>query len=289
MERECERRRGDNELMTQEIITAELITQYLETRDDFDLERFAYRTLREHGWSARLGGTYTDPIQSKLRQYDIRARKEIYKHCDVRLAVECKSLTPEFPLVVSRVPRPGPESYHDIIKSWRRKGLDDLVFSIEQSDPTRLSLYGFSEPVGKSLTQIRWDGKRFVTSDNESFDKWSQALASAAELVAAAAQESAPDETPIFTFVMPVLVVSNSTLWVVDYTDDDVRGVPTQVDEAHYFADRELVVKGRYAPQTYHMRHLHVYTRNGFARMLKNYNSPTGTMGDRTFAFVLGE
>ena len=263
--------------------TAELITQHLETRDDFDLELFAYRTLREHGWSARLGGMYTDPVQAKLRQFDIRARKEIYKRCDVRLAVECKSLTPEFPLVVSRVPRPAAESYHDIIKSWRRKEFNDTAFSVEQSDPTWLSLYGFSQPVGKSLTQV---GKK---GDSETYNKWAQALASAAELVAAACKESAPDGSPTYTFVMPVLVVSDSTLWVVDYsTEDGTRGPPTEANEAHYFADREHVVQGLYdANAIYHMRHLHIYTRTGFTRMLQNYGSPTGHMADMTFAFAL--
>src|SRR5262249_13066528 len=35
-------------------IKAEDITQYLDSRDDFDLELFAFRTLRAHGWFAEL-------------------------------------------------------------------------------------------------------------------------------------------------------------------------------------------------------------------------------------------
>ena len=35
-------------------ITADRIAEYLSSRDDFDLELTTYRTLREHGWDARL-------------------------------------------------------------------------------------------------------------------------------------------------------------------------------------------------------------------------------------------
>src|ERR1700722_12346696 len=104
-------------------IKGEDIGQYLSDRDDFDLELFAYRTLKAHGWFAELGGTYADPVLGKPRQYDVRARIRFSQGIEreLYLAVECKSLTKENPLVVSRVPRPIRESLHDVIIRYFRQ------------------------------------------------------------------------------------------------------------------------------------------------------------------------
>jgi hypothetical protein len=78
-------------------IKAEDIQQYLDGRDDFALELFAYRSLRERGWSASLGGSYFDPILGKLRQFDVRAHRQFHLERHIHLAVECKSLSPASP------------------------------------------------------------------------------------------------------------------------------------------------------------------------------------------------
>jgi len=98
-------------------ITEADIQKYLDDRDDFDLELFAFRTLKANGWFAELGGTYVDPVLGKPRQYDVRARIRFSQGIEreLYLAVECKSLTKENPLVVSCVPRPIRESLHDVI------------------------------------------------------------------------------------------------------------------------------------------------------------------------------
>jgi hypothetical protein len=270
-------------------ITADQIQQYLDSRDDFDLELFAYRTLRERGWVVHLGGRYVDPIAGKPRQYDVRARFGFTHRRDLSLAVECKSLSPEFPLVVSRVPRPEVDSYHDVVKRWRRDEIGDTAFSIERSDPRHPHLYGEGQMVGKAATQIRWNesAKKFVASDAETYDKWSQAFGSAAELLDLAARQPSDDANPTFTFVMPVLLVNDGTLWVVDYTEEGARSSPTPADEAQLFVDYNHQVQGRYEKHTFHLSHLHIYTRRGFVTVLKNYASPTGMMLERTFGFAL--
>ena len=111
------------------------------------------------------------------------------------------------------------------------------MFQVWHSDPTRLQLYGAGPQnmVGKSATQIRWDnGKRLVASDAQTYDKWTQAAASAAGLVTmAASQKVQAGEAPTLTFVMPVLLVNDGTLWVVDYTEDGQRSEPAPADEAY--------------------------------------------------------
>ena len=273
--------------MAQEI-KAEDITRYLDARDDFDLELFAYRTLRERGWRTDLGGTYFDPILGKSRQFDVRSRREFHQRCFITLTVECKSLSAEFPLIVSCVLRPASESLHDVIMRVRRPDLGGATYTVERAGFDHYRLYTPGEHVGKSATQIRWadNGKKLVASDAETYDKWAQALASAAELVERAANKPA-DAKADFEFVMPVLLVNDRTLWVVGYTEEGTRGAPTPAEEATLFVDRKRELRGLYAPQTYHLSHLHICTRTSFVRMLKNLDSGTGSLLERIFGFAL--
>ncbi len=273
--------------MAQEII-ADDIKQYLDGRDDFDLELFAERSLKERGWRVSLAGSYFDPILGKPRQFDVRARREFHLRSYINLAVECKSLSTEFPLIVSRVPRPVGESRHDVIRRFLRPEQGDSSFIVERSGFDHYRLYTASEYVGKSATQIRWadNGKKLVASDAETYDKWAQALASAAELVEQAAVRKG-EAKAVFEFVMPVLLINDKTLWVVDYTEEGVRGAPAPADEASLFVDRKYEVQGRYGAQTYHLPHLHICTRAAFVRMLKNFDSGTGALLERIFGFAL--
>jgi hypothetical protein len=276
--------------MAQEI-KAEDIAEYLDDRDDFTMELFALRALRERGWIAHHGGSYPDPLQPKLRQYDVRARFQFTHRRDLSLAVECKSLSKEFPLVVSRVPRPEVDAYHDVIQLWKRPQAD-TIFTVEPNDPNYLRLYDVGGPVGKSMTQLKCEinkqgVKKFTASDADTHDKWTQSLASASELAAMASQATTDSEKPTFTFVMPVLVVNDETLWTVDYDEEGNRGVIAAADDVQYFVDREQVLKGRYGSYRYRFTHLHIFTRIGFLRMLQNYASPTGLMLDRIFGSAM--
>lgn len=270
-------------------ITSDQITQYLDSRDDFDLELFAYRTMRELGWQADLGGAYIDSSSQKHRQYDVRGRTQFSHGRDLRIAVECKSLGPEFPLVVSRIPRPGGDTSHDVLKRWRRPEIGDTVFAVEHSVENHPHLYPAGEMVGKAATQIRWaeNQKRLIASDSESFDKWSKALESASEVVETAAADAAESSSPILTFVMPVLLVNDGTLWVVDYEDDGRRSAPKAVDETLLFVDREHRVRNRTAQESFRLSHLHIYTRSGFTTMLMTFANPASLVLEKTFGFAL--
>jgi hypothetical protein len=274
-------------------ITAALIAKFLAERDDFALELFAYRTLRSNGWRAHIGATYTDPYTGKPRQYDVRGHKQIAPGCIVSLAIECKSLSPEFPLVISRIPRPTDEDVgHDLILQWgKEQNVHSAVpeeqihgrVTVERSEPVRLHLYASGEMVGKATNQIRYNEKKdeFTASDSETFDKWSQALASASGLMEMAATSTL--QTPALTFVMPVLLVNDKTLWVVDYDTDGLRREPQSADEALLYVAREHQINSRSGSLYYSMTHLHIYTRTGLSGMLRNYDSATGHMFDKTF------
>jgi hypothetical protein len=80
---------------------------------DFSFELQTLGLVRAHGLDCEHGGLYKDPITKKMRQFDIRAiaREGCYF---VRLAIECKNIEENFPLLVSCVSRRDSESFHEV-------------------------------------------------------------------------------------------------------------------------------------------------------------------------------
>src|SRR5579863_7440609 len=136
-------------------VTDNDIEQYLNTRDDFDLELFVHRSLVERGLIADHGGTYVDPYTGKPRQFDVWARKEFDRQCDLLMAIECKSLTTEAPLIISRSPRPGTHVQFDVLKTWLRAEVGKVGVTVERSDLRYVQLYGAGQMVGKQTRQLR--------------------------------------------------------------------------------------------------------------------------------------
>ena len=77
-------------------ITANDMSEYLKT-SDFQLELDVFHSLARYIQPSH-GGTYTDPVTKKDRQYDIRA-EFVHRNCYLKLAIECKNLKPNFPLL----------------------------------------------------------------------------------------------------------------------------------------------------------------------------------------------
>lgn len=248
-----------------QIITAEDLREYLSTQDDFDLELYVYRKAKEFGISATHGGTYQDPVTNKRRQYDIRAAHE-RANCKIRLAIECKSLQPTYPLLLSRIPRAEAESFHQLvysIDSASVMGAMRIKLGVQRVEAMvvrgKRSIYTPGEFVAKAITQVgRNEQGNLVSGDGAVFDKWSQALASADELVSLA--EDGHKAHWLCTFVIPILVVSDGTLWVADYSEDGhlVNG-PVQVDESVLFVGRDY--GGGPTRIWYTISHLHIFTK----------------------------
>jgi hypothetical protein len=230
-------------------ITASDISEYLAAQDDFNLELYVYNTAKAMGISATHGGTYEDPVTKKSRQYDVRAAVQ-RGNSRIDLAIECKSLQPSFPLLISRIPRLEEESFHELIYSFEPSDqIKMLLMNPIESRALSLwgdqSIYRRKEFVGKATAQIgRTEKGELVSGDTKVFDKWSQALASADELVFTAAHAHENYKMKMFlTFVLPVLVVSDGTLWVADYSADGVLETsPAQVEEALLFVGRTRVL-----------------------------------------------
>lgn len=253
-------------------INAADLREYLDTQDDFALELHAYRMARTHGFSVSHGGTYEDPVTKKIRQYDVRASfARPAKHID--LTIECKSLKRSYPLLVSRIGRSGAESFHEFIYSFEPRANMRYGYIAAPAKAVRVdgpaSLYPPGAFVGKSLSQVgRTSEKGDLTSgDAEVYDKWYQALASAHNVVQEAvhAKSSNPAGCQA-TVVLPVLVVSDETLWVADHEDDGTPlGDPRQADDALLYVGREY---WRPMSVEFVASHLHICTKTGLNELL---------------------
>jgi hypothetical protein len=272
-------------------IKVEDIEAHLTERDDFDFELRVFREMRQQGWNPHHGGNYTDPVLGKLRQYDHRGYRGFNLNRHIAMATECKSLTLEYPLVISRVKRSDADSFHDLIKLWRPASGKGPLVTVVSSGPQGLQLYPTGDWLGKSSAQIRHANSsaksKYQTSDSELYDKWTQALASAADLVDTVKNVSVPDKAkdyPTLVFVMPVLVVPDGTLWAVDYEEDGTRGKPQQVGEAMFYADGVKRFAAQDGALTYKLSNLNIHTLTSFSTLLRNLDSPTGLMLERIFA-----
>jgi hypothetical protein len=273
-------------------LTANQIKQFLGTQDDFDLELFVYRTLVERGVPAQHGGTYIDSATGKARQFDVRAMKDVpggrgLLLWSIALAIECKSLSTENPLVISRVPRQEIDSFHEVVESLMHPRTA-RAFRCELP-PT---LYSRNKPVGKKTTQVRWDAKRgeFISSDAESYDKWGQALSSAHDLVQQAFDSASNRGVQqFFTLILPLLVIPDQSLWVVDYDETGQRAEPQRVESASLFVGREYPL-GNQRGLKYTISHLEITTQTGFLSFVTDLvsSNPVG-IWERGFRQVIND
>ena len=237
---------------------------YLSSTDDFQFEIDVFRSCVHCDRSAEHGGTYQDPLTGKDRQFDIRM-KLVRGTCVLRLAVECKNLKPNYPLLVSRVPRRREEAYHEAIRVGRNH-----LFSY--TFPPAHTNYKKGELVGKSTTQVgRTPNNEITAGDAEVYDKWSQALASSLDLLLLAARESEPREGEFLTtVVLPVLVVADDTLWAVDYSPErELTQEPRPLNECTIYVGKTYSFSTSRYHVEHRLSHLHVFTKKGFDAFLQ--------------------
>ena len=96
------------------------------------------------------------PRTDKIRQFDIRATADS-GDSTLALAVECKNLRPNNPLLVSAVPRTPVEAFNDLLVLKVRE-----TYSQFQTEPVleNASAYKPGEMVGKKTDQVGCDTDR---------------------------------------------------------------------------------------------------------------------------------
>lgn len=274
------------------MITAQHIRNVIESADDFGHELRVRRILRGHKQGQlRHGGTYVDPVTQKPRQYDLRWHVSYFAGFAVSLAIECKNIHVENPVAISGIKRTPRESFHYFIES--RTGGNFLIekfpayYDVKSMGVVRRTveaseMYPTECFVGKSIIRIERSeiGKppnivtKYASSkDQEIYDRWSQALASATDLVLEARHNAAKyDLAHVFTIIMPVVVLPNRVLWFVEYDENgSLIHDPMEVDQCELFVAREIAVPAEFTelpPSPFTFSHIHFFTIAGFADFL---------------------
>lgn len=257
-----------------EIVGTDL-SEYLNDHSDFAFELLVLKTLTEHGFTCEHSGSYDDPATEKPREFDIRATKTIDGFI-VRLAIECKNVRSNFPLLVSCVPRRSVEAFHEVVFSHQPEPDEYTVPAMqERARAIRLvgehSIYRPGDPVGKSSSQVGRDSNdEIAATDSDIYSKWAQAISSAQELTDRACYDAEKGERDAYlSVVMPVMVIPNGKLWIAEFdAHGSKRTPPRQVDRCPYFIDRQYEGGGRIGGFLYRASHLEFVTLSGLVRMI---------------------
>ncbi|MCB1099885.1 MAG: hypothetical protein KDN22_30235 [Verrucomicrobiae bacterium] len=245
------------------------IASWLDSQSDFALEMKVFSLTTSLGFEAEHGGTYSDPVTDRPRQFDIRSvgRNE---NRSIKLAIECKSLSTEFPLVIQRVPRTEKESFHDVMYAYEPDsgpmGMPNVFDNSKiLRTPTGSPLYPIAQPVGKSSNQIGKKNDKLFANDKEVYDKWAQAISSAHDLVDDSVYERERlGFSDSFSVIFPVLIVPDDCLWCVDYDKEGKRlAEPKVTNETSFYISKEYWKKGQ-MHAAYTASHLHIMTFSGY-------------------------
>lgn len=245
------------------------LQNFVATESDFAFEMQVLNVLKQAGFNCSHAGTYQDPITRKIRQFDLQGGK-VDGECLLAVAVECKNLRPNFPLLISAVPRTWVESFHEFLRY--RLG---TVLSTVESVHIKNSIYISGQMVGKRTDQVGCtENGELFSDDSATFDKISQAINSSQSVVASAAGLNG---SPRFRVVIPVLVVPDQSLWQIEYDDTGmVTNSPHLVKETTLFINHEWRVPVRLDTVAYRISHLHIVTIGELESSIARWMGPTG-------------
>jgi hypothetical protein len=268
-------------------ITQSDIREYLINYSDFSFELRVLKKFVDLGLECSHGGTYEDPVTSKSRQFDIRALLQ-EDYVRIHLSIECKNIRDNFPLIVHCLKRKANESYNELIDTHKPEDQNEVqrVSSISISLPpifrefsrsirvSQLSLYHKGYYVAKSTDQIgrRQNDSEITSFDGEVFDKISQAINSAVDLISEAHYLDTSKSPFYLTFVCPVLIVPDMSLWQVKYTDDGAQiEEPEQIEHISYYIGKDWTVGDKIHSLNYTLSHLEIVTYSGIKNFVEKY------------------
>lgn len=237
------------------------LKRYLETESDFDFELRVLKELRDFGLDCEHGGHYEDPVTKKSREFDIRMHVADGRF-NLFAAIECKNLRPNFPLLVSCVPRTDAEAWHQVaqkraVGSWTK-------MHIMRGD---YSLYRPRGIVGKSTVQVGiTPAGEMLANDAEVYEKWGQSLASLHGF--ARRITGLPDGS--VSMALPIVVVPDGNLWHVLYRKDGQRMKdPEPTDRCSVYAGGFEIPLD--APASLRISHVEIMTLDGLLRFCSQH------------------
>ena len=231
------------------------VQDFVAQNDDFGFEMQVAGKIRSTlGVDVFHGATYTDPVTLKPRQFDVRFRVQEERKT-LYFAVECKNVDPASPVIVCGRTAEAKENFHHIIISRGQSVLRSA--SVQKAQNHHFHSGAF---VGKSLLK---PGRQ---KDSEIYEGWSQALASAHELVVEAVRKGAPMDMCNFGAVFPWLLVPDGTLWQVSFDHDGKMGKPELVNYCRFFVGHHYELE--HATEKICLTHIEFMTVTGMQKML---------------------
>jgi hypothetical protein len=268
-------RRGTRNMakLKKDPITAQDLTDFVDSDSDFGFEMRVLKHLRAEGFSCSHSAAYRDPVTGKIRQYDIRAHRDRVD-LTLALAVECKNLRTNSPLLLSAVPRTHDESFHDIIY-FRSEPIYQHRETVHTPGNSRV--YKAGEMVGRKTDQVGRDEHSgdLTSNDEATFEKLNQAVNSCQDLVQHFANKPTP---PFRRVIVPVLVVPTGILWQVDYDEHgSIVTAPRQVERASLFFDHAWLAPATFGETlSYRLSHIEIVTFDALPETTRGWLGPEG-------------
>ncbi|HWN94052.1 MAG TPA: hypothetical protein VNT99_03380 [Methylomirabilota bacterium] len=260
------------------VITPSDIRSVVTKEDDFGHEMRIGQLIRGvPGIQMKHGGTYTDPVTQKPRQFDYRCALT-KGSARLALAIECKNLSPSVPLVMCGTKRQEAEAFHDLIEArngnFRRRTATVVGLSCVTRRASKEDTY--CSPgmfVAKSIVRIQADKNPMTrTSDADIYDKWSQAISSSIGLAEAACTFPTGATPPKFVVsILPIVVVPDHVMWAASYDErGEIPEDPSEIDRCKLFVAKEIELGEEKTP-LYHrftFSHVHFFSLTGFGAFL---------------------
>jgi hypothetical protein len=265
-------------------ITRSDLELFIEQESDFAFELKVLKLLIDMGIACEHGGHYRDPIEGKLREFDIRA-KYIWNDFfgQVRMAIECKNIRANFPVHVSCTPRRADEAYHyialytpdptDIPTEYANTegvlpGARLHALKLKRSK----SIYSLKEPVGKSTVQVGKDSNGLTSNDSSLFEKWGQSMASLHDLIDCFQHDATKESYHAAFTALPIVVVPNERLWETLYgPNGDVVDLPKLVDRVSCYVGRGIRLNSSQGWIPYGISHVEFMTVNGLESFVNDF------------------
>lgn len=270
-------------------ITPSQMAEYLDKKSDFSLEMRVFSFLKTRCRDIAHGGTYKDPVTKKPRQFDLRCVFERGKSRYVRMAIECKNISRDFPLVIQRVRRQSSECFHHVAVThpWAAGFNHYAQWYPIYSCPFKELFYPLHEYVGKSMQRIGLNKKGDLHSSHEEiYKKWEQAIASSHDLLADSfSDELLHQDNNTMSAILPAVVVPDNTLFAVDYDKNGERkSEPVIKDNIPYYIGKNLEIKRQDIATTskvesihenvspYRISHIHFLTETGLRNFVPSHS-----------------
>ena len=251
------------------VIDSVAISEFLVQNSDFTFELEVVNALHEKGISyIEHSGTYIDPVEKKPREFDIRADIYPMGHKCIRLAIECKNVRPESPVIIECVPRGIKESEHQVVMfAGNANSLCGKVHACE-------SFYKVEKPVGKSWKQYG-KHKDIKEKDPDIYVKWAQALNSAHDLLSTCHEiYNRNGANELWVAVFPIVVIPDGRLWAVEYdSNGKLSASPKPAERLSFFINREYktTITHPEVQLNFRISHLEVMTISGLKAAVDMY------------------